>query len=44
MNTPDYNEETLAAMEEARGISSGKIPAKEYKSAKELFEEMDNEI
>jgi len=40
---PKYNKETLAAMEEALKISSGEIPSKDYKSVRELFEELDNE-
>lgn len=38
-----FNSETEAAMQEARDIESGKIEAKSYSSAKELFEELDNE-
>ena len=38
---PEYNSETLAAMEEARRILEGKKKAKSYSSAKELFEEID---
>ncbi len=38
-----FNSETEAAMQEARDIESGKIEAKGYSSAKELFEELDNE-
>lgn len=40
---PKYNAETLAAMQEARDIASGKITAKSYSSAKELFDELDGE-
>ena len=35
MVLPKYNEETLAAMQEARYIASGKIKAKSYASVKE---------
>ena len=38
-----YNPETELAMQEARDIISGKIGAKRYTSAKELFEELDGE-
>ncbi len=38
---PMYNRETEAAMQEARDIASGKISAKTYSSAEELFAEMD---
>ncbi|MBQ4381605.1 MAG: type II toxin-antitoxin system RelB/DinJ family antitoxin [Oscillospiraceae bacterium] len=40
---PGYNRETEAAIQEAREIMSGKIPAKAYGSAQELFEELDRE-
>jgi DNA-damage-inducible protein J len=43
MKQPSYNYETEAAMQEARDIASGKIPAKSYASARELFEELDRE-
>ncbi len=33
---PQYNEETLAAMQEARDIMSGKIQTKRYKTAAEM--------
>ncbi len=37
------NAETLRAMEEANQILEGKLPAKHYNSAEELFKELDNE-
>lgn len=40
---PQYNVETEMAMQEARNITKGKIPSKSYKSARELFEELDAE-
>ena len=40
---PRYNHETEAAIQEACDILSGKIETKSYKSAHELFEELDNE-
>ncbi len=40
---PRYNAETLAAMQEARDIASGKIQTKKYSSAKELFDELESE-
>ena len=38
-----YNQETEQAMKEARDIIDGKVEAKSYMSARELFEELDNE-
>lgn len=38
-----YNAETETAMEEARGIASGKIQTRTYSSVGELFEELDEE-
>ncbi len=43
MKQPGYNPETEAAMQEAREIACGKISAKSYASARELFEELDRE-
>ncbi len=43
MKQPRYNAETEAAIQEARDIASGKIKAKKYSSAGELFEELDSE-
>jgi len=43
MTLPKYNEETLAAMREARYISNGKIKAKSYTSVKEMIAELDTE-
>ena len=40
---PKYNQETEAAIAEARAISAGKTPAKSYASARELFNELDAE-
>ena len=40
---PRFNAETEAAMQEARDISSGKISAKRYDSARALLEDLDNE-
>ncbi len=40
---PRYSRETEAAMQEARDIAAGRIDAKTYHSAKELFEELDTE-
>ena len=37
---PKFNAETLAAMEEARDIMSGKIQATSYNTADELFKDM----
>lgn len=41
---PRFNRETEAAMQEALDISSGKVPAKSYSSAAELFHELDEEM
>lgn len=38
---PHYNKETEAAMQEARDIAAGKVEAKSYSSAHELFSELD---
>jgi DNA-damage-inducible protein J len=43
MKRPRFNAATEAAMREARAIVSGKISAKEYSSAKDLFAELDAE-
>jgi DNA-damage-inducible protein J len=43
MTLPQYNKETLAAMQEARDIASGKVKAKSYSSLAELNAELDAE-
>ena len=40
---PRFNRETEEAMQEARDILEGKVSAKSYSSARELFEELDKE-
>ena len=40
---PRFSLETELAMQEARDIAAGKINSKAYKSADELFEELDAE-
>ncbi|MDR2732511.1 MAG: hypothetical protein LBB36_04760 [Fibromonadaceae bacterium] len=40
---PEYNEETLAAIQESRDIMSGKIKAKSYDSMEELYADIDAE-
>jgi len=35
-NQPEYNAETLTAMQEARDIMAGKIKTKKYKTAAEM--------
>ena len=40
---PQYNAETLAAMQEAHDIAAGRKTVKSYASAKELFDELDSE-
>ncbi|MCL2050485.1 MAG: type II toxin-antitoxin system RelB/DinJ family antitoxin [Lachnospiraceae bacterium] len=42
MTLPKYNEETLAALQEARDIASGKIKTKSYSSVKEMIAELDS--
>ena len=43
MLLPRYNAETLAAMQEARDISSGKIKTKSYTSVKEMVAELESD-
>ena len=43
VSLPRYNDETLAAMREARDISSGKIKTKSYASVKEMVAELDSD-
>ena len=43
MTLPAYNQETLAAMQEARDIASGKIQSKSYSSLQEIIDEIDKE-
>ena len=43
VRVPKYNKETIAAINEARDIMSGKVEAKSYGSAKELIDELDVE-
>ena len=40
---PRFNQETETAIQEARDIMSGKVEAKSYSSARELFDELDSE-
>ena len=40
---PRFNQETEAAMQEAKEIAAGKVKAKTYHSAGELFAELDAE-
>ena len=39
-----YNAQTEKAMAEARDIASGKIKTRQYSSAEELFDELDDEL
>ncbi len=41
---PDFNDETIEALQETLDINSGKISAKRYHSAKELFKANNAEI
>ena len=40
---PRFNSETEAAIQESRDIMAGKVKAKSYSSAQELFDELDGE-
>ena len=40
VKTSDFNEETKAAMREARLISEGKIPSKSFRNVEELLEDL----
>lgn len=40
---PRFNKETEDAMQEARDIMAGKVEAKSYHSARELFDDLDAE-
>ncbi|MCL2811710.1 MAG: type II toxin-antitoxin system RelB/DinJ family antitoxin [Clostridia bacterium] len=40
LKRPKYNAETLAAIEEARGIAAGKIKTKSYDSVAALMEDL----
>lgn len=41
---PHFKQETEAAMQESLDIASGKVKAKSYTSAAELFQELDQEM
>jgi len=43
MTLPMYNQETLAAMQEAQDIADGKIQSKSYSSLQEMINEIDEE-
>ena len=43
MTLPMYNQETLAAMQEARDIADGKIKSKSYSSLQKMINEIDEE-
>ena len=43
MTLPKYNDVTIAAMQEARDIASGKIKTKSYSSVKEMVAELDSD-
>ncbi len=42
-NQPEYNSETLAAMQEARDIMAGKIKTKRYKTVEEMDADIDTD-
>ncbi|MBQ1506256.1 MAG: type II toxin-antitoxin system RelB/DinJ family antitoxin [Erysipelotrichales bacterium] len=41
---PQYNRDTIEAMKEAKLIASGELPSKTYRSADELFADLDSEL
>ncbi len=41
---PRYNAETEVAMEEARMIMGGQLPARQYSTVQELFDDLDEEM
>ena len=41
---PRYNRETESAMQEAKAIMNGQLEAREYTSARALFDELDAEM
>ena len=41
---PNYNPETINAIKESEDILNGKVPSKAYRSARELFDELDKEM
>lgn len=43
VKNPQYNAETIAAMQEARDIAAGKIPSKSYNSVAELMEDLNSD-
>ncbi|WP_347490613.1 type II toxin-antitoxin system RelB/DinJ family antitoxin [Desulfoscipio sp. XC116] len=43
VKNPQYNAETLAAIQEARDIIAGKVPAKSYNSVAELMEDLNSD-
>ena len=43
VRTPQYSAETLAAMQEARDIASGKISAKSFHSVDELMKDLNDD-
>jgi len=43
MTLPTYNQDTLAAMQEAKDIADGKIQSKSYSSLQEIIDEINAE-
>ena len=43
VKNPRYNDETLAAIREARDIIAGKVPAKSYNNIAELMEDLNSD-
>lgn len=43
VKNPQYNAETIAAMQEARDIIAGKVPAKSYSTVAELMEDLNSD-
>ena len=40
---PNYNEETMLAIQEARDIMSGKVKVKSYATLEEMYRDLDSE-
>lgn len=43
VKNPQYNAETIAAIQEARDIIAGKVPVKSYNSVAELMEDLNSD-
>ncbi|MEN3004614.1 type II toxin-antitoxin system RelB/DinJ family antitoxin [Dehalobacterium formicoaceticum] len=43
VKNPQYNAETIAAMQEARDIAAGKVPAKSFSTIAELMDDLNSD-